>query len=41
MGLVMYDLLLAVMVLDLEEGATHALKRVVTDLALVDGAMID
>ena len=41
MGLVMYDLLLAVMVLDLEEGATHALKHVVTDLALVDGAMID
>ena len=37
----MYDLLLAVMVLDLEEGAIHALKRVVTDLALVDGAMID
>ena len=40
-GLVMYDLLLAVMVLDLEEGATHVLKRVVMDLALVDGAMID
>ena len=37
----MYDLRLAVMVLDLEEGATYALKHVVTDLALVDGAMID
>ena len=31
----MYDLRLAVMVLVLEEGATHVLKRVVTDLALV------
>ena len=40
-GLVMYDLRLAVMVLVLEEGATHVLKHVVTDLALVGGAMID